>query len=89
MQIEACDPGSLDACLLADELSAALAAIESELMTQYGVSRITVRQALGNLEKERLIVKVPGKGSTLSPSPNPSSHWPPAGLCRSHGRAGA
>jgi GntR family transcriptional regulator len=39
---------------------------ESELMTQYGVSRITVRQALGNLEKERLIVKVPGKGSFVT-----------------------
>lgn len=39
---------------------------ESALMTEYGVSRITVRQALGNLEKERLIVKVPGKGSFVT-----------------------
>jgi GntR family transcriptional regulator len=39
---------------------------ESELMSHYGVSRITVRQALGNLEKERLIVKVPGKGSFVT-----------------------
>lgn len=43
---------------------------ESALMSQYGVSRITVRQALGNLEKERLIVKVPGKGSFVT-SPKP------------------
>jgi GntR family transcriptional regulator len=39
---------------------------ESELMAQYGVSRITVRQALGDLEKERLIFKVAGKGSFVS-----------------------
>jgi GntR family transcriptional regulator len=39
---------------------------ESELMAQYGVSRITVRQALGDLEKERLIFKVAGKGSFVA-----------------------
>ncbi|AKJ31256.1 GntR family transcriptional regulator [Caldimonas brevitalea] len=39
---------------------------ESALMAQYGVSRITVRQALGDLEKERLIFKVPGKGSFVA-----------------------
>lgn len=39
---------------------------ESALMSHYGVSRITVRQALGNLEKEQLIVKVPGKGSFVT-----------------------
>jgi GntR family transcriptional regulator len=39
---------------------------ESELMAQYGVSRITVRQALGDLEKEHLIFRVAGKGSFVS-----------------------
>jgi len=39
---------------------------ESTLMQQYGVSRITVRQALGELEKEALIFKVPGKGAYVS-----------------------
>lgn len=39
---------------------------ESELMAKYGVSRITVRQALGDLEKERLIFKVAGKGSFVA-----------------------
>jgi len=41
---------------------------ESELMGQYGVSRITVRQALGDLQKERVIFKVAGKGSFVSPT---------------------
>jgi GntR family transcriptional regulator len=41
---------------------------ESELMAQYRVSRITVRQALGDLEHEQLIVKVPGKGSFVAPA---------------------
>src|SRR3954469_4497220 len=39
---------------------------ESELMARYGVSRITVRQAVGDLQKERVIFKVPGKGSFVS-----------------------
>jgi len=41
---------------------------ESELMARYGVSRITVRQALGDLQKERVIFKVAGKGSFVSPT---------------------
>ena len=41
---------------------------ESELMGQYGVSRITVRQALSDLQKERVIFKVAGKGSFVSPA---------------------
>jgi len=41
---------------------------ESELMAQYGVSRITVRQAMGDLERIGLIVRVPGKGSFVSPA---------------------
>jgi GntR family transcriptional regulator len=36
---------------------------ESELIRQFGVSRITVRQALNDLQKENLIFKIHGKGS--------------------------
>jgi GntR family transcriptional regulator len=39
---------------------------ESELMVQHGVSRITVRQALADLQNEGLIFKVHGKGSFVS-----------------------
>lgn len=39
---------------------------ESMLMRQYGVSRITVRQALGDLEKAQLIFKVQGKGAFVT-----------------------
>ncbi|PKO87478.1 MAG: GntR family transcriptional regulator [Betaproteobacteria bacterium HGW-Betaproteobacteria-10] len=39
---------------------------ESDLMASYGVSRITVRQALGDLENEQLIFKIPGKGAFVS-----------------------
>lgn len=39
---------------------------ESELQARFGVSRITVRQALSHLEKEGLIFKKHGKGSFVS-----------------------
>lgn len=39
---------------------------ESELTDQHGVSRITVRQALNDLQKEGLIVKLHGKGAYVS-----------------------
>ncbi len=39
---------------------------ESALMRHYGVSRITVRQALGDLVRERVIFTVPGKGSFVT-----------------------
>ena len=39
---------------------------ESELQQMFEVSRITIRQALGDLQKEGLIFKVHGKGSFVS-----------------------
>ena len=39
---------------------------ERDLMAQYGVSRITVRQALGDLQKESLIFKLHGKGAYVA-----------------------
>lgn len=39
---------------------------ENELMASFGVSRITVRQALSDLQNERLIFKIPGKGAFVS-----------------------
>lgn len=39
---------------------------EHELMASFGVSRITVRKALGDLEHEQLIFKVPGKGAFVT-----------------------
>lgn len=40
---------------------------ESQLMAHYGVSRITVRQALSDLQNAQLIQRVPGKGSFVLP----------------------
>jgi GntR family transcriptional regulator len=39
---------------------------ESELGEVFGVSRITVRQALGDLQREGVIFKVPGKGTFVA-----------------------
>ena len=39
---------------------------EAELTAEHGMSRITVRQALGALQSEGLIVKVHGKGAFVS-----------------------
>lgn len=39
---------------------------ESELIAQYGVSRITVRHALAELEKEGVLFKLAGKGVFVS-----------------------
>ena len=45
---------------------------ESELAGAHGVSRITVRQALGDLQKDGLIVRQQGKGAFVS-APRPAS----------------
>ena len=39
---------------------------ESRMIETFGVSRITIRQALGDLQKEGLIFKVMGKGSFVA-----------------------
>jgi GntR family transcriptional regulator len=39
---------------------------ESQMMAAFDVSRITIRQALGDLQKEGLIFKVAGKGSFVA-----------------------
>jgi len=39
---------------------------ESQMMEAFSVSRITIRQALGDLQKEGLVFKVPGKGSFVA-----------------------
>jgi GntR family transcriptional regulator len=39
---------------------------ESQMMEAFSVSRITIRQAIGDLQKEGLIFKVPGKGSYVA-----------------------
>lgn len=39
---------------------------ESEMGVIFGVSRITIRQALSDLQKEGVIFKVPGKGTFVS-----------------------
>ena len=39
---------------------------EAEFTATYGVSRITVRQALGDLQKEGLVVKAHGKGTFVA-----------------------
>jgi GntR family transcriptional regulator len=44
---------------------------EKGLMAEFGVSRITVRQALGDLEKEGLLFKIQGKGCYVS-KPKPT-----------------
>lgn len=39
---------------------------ESQMIETFSVSRITIRQAMGDLQKEGLIFKVPGKGSFVA-----------------------
>ncbi|SCF12010.1 GntR family transcriptional regulator [Micromonospora chokoriensis] len=42
---------------------------QRELSTAYGVTLMTLRQALGELSAEGLIVQKPGKGTYVAPSP--------------------
>lgn len=44
---------------------------EKQFMEEFGVSRITVRQALGDLDKEGLVFKIAGKGCYVS-KPKPT-----------------
>jgi GntR family transcriptional regulator of arabinose operon len=46
---------------------------ELELQGQLNISRGTVRQALRNAEAEGLIIRVPGKGTFVAPSPHGTS----------------
>lgn len=46
--------------------SHALMPSESQMTVAFGVSRITIRQALNDLQKEGMIFKVPGKGTFVS-----------------------
>lgn len=41
---------------------------ERELTERYGVSRMTVRQAIGHLEQEGIVRRVQGKGSFVAPA---------------------
>lgn len=47
---------------------------EADLSTEYGVSRITIRQALAELEKEGIIKKQRGKGAFVSANPKTFIH---------------
>ncbi len=54
---------------------------ELALAKEYGVSRLTVRQALGNLAAENIVTSIQGKGSFVSEAPAVASpalktvHW--------------
>jgi GntR family transcriptional regulator len=52
--------------LEADGAEGSLLPSEAELCTRYSVSRTVVRQALGELEREGLVLKVKGKGTYVT-----------------------
>lgn len=43
---------------------------EAQLGEKFGISRITIRQALGNLEREGIVTRVPGKGTFVAEHPS-------------------
>ena len=45
--------------------------VEDELASQYAVARITVRRALGELRKRKLIKTLPRSGSVVIAMPGP------------------
>lgn len=47
---------------------------EAKLSEEYGVSRITLRQALAELEKDGIIRKMQGKGAFINDNPVPFVH---------------
>lgn len=49
-------------------------ASENELVSQYGVSRVTLRQALAELEKDGLIKRYRGKGAFVNENPSQFIH---------------
>lgn len=63
---------------------------ELNLAKEYSVSRVTLRQALGELEKEGIIYKIQGKGVFLQSNPKPIIHdfSLPSTLCSKLGKRG-
>ncbi len=47
---------------------------EAELSRQYEVSRVTIRQALAELEKNGIIKRIRGKGAFINSNPTPFVH---------------
>lgn len=61
---------------------------ESELIARFGVSRITVRQALAELQAIGLVRTVNGKGSFVTRPDHASAHGPLVGVLESLRRCG-
>jgi GntR family transcriptional regulator len=61
---------------------------ESELIARFGVSRITVRRALAELQTSGLISTVSGKGSFVSRPGNARAHGPLVGVLETMRRRG-
>jgi GntR family transcriptional regulator len=46
---------------------------EAELSEQYGVARVSVRRAIQKLREQGKVVTVHGRGTYVTPNPNPSN----------------